>query len=287
MSSDPQITPIGRDDLDEVGRFLHENLNRRFTPQAWKEALLHPWCTSSPNFGMQLRHDGAVVGVLCAIYSDQDIGGSSERFCNPHSWCVLEAYRQHGIGLILNVLKQRGYHFTMLTPNPKVAQIFRHLRFRELASGIATFPNILGPRAFARGTVLEADGDAIAASLKGATRRDFMLHRQIPWLHFLVFGEPQSPCLVVYKRIIWKRLPCARVIHISDPAAFDRYRGLMQRHLLTNERLLVSQVEERFLERVPGSSVRSRRLQAKLYLSATLRDSQVRDLYSELAALDI
>jgi hypothetical protein len=281
------ITPIDRDHLDEVARFLHENLNRRFTPQAWKAALLHPWSASPPNFGMQLRDGNSLVGVFCAIYSDQDIAGKTERFCNPHSWCVLKVYRQHGIGLILNVLKQRGYHFTMLTPNPKVAEIFRQLRFKDLAAGMVTFPNIPGPRAFARGSVLESDAGTIEALLIGSTRRDFIMHREIPWLRFIAFGMPNDLCLIVYKRTVWKRLPCARLIHVSDPDAFDRNRGLMQRHLLMKERLLVSQIEERFLHRIPSPAWRSRRTQAKLYLSETLQDAQIRDLYSELAALDV
>lgn len=287
MTSDPRVTPIGRDDLDEVARFLHGNLNRRFSPEVWKAALLHPWCASPPNFGMQLRDGGTLVGALCAIYSDQHIAGATERFCNPHSWCVLTPYRQHGIGLILNVLKQGGYHFTMLTPNSKVAEIFRHLRFRDLAAGIVTFPNIPGLRAFARASIIESDADAIAALLTGATRRDFILHREIPWLRFIVFGAPDTLCLVVYKHSVWKRLPCARLIHISDPRSFDEYRGLMQRHLLMREALLVSQVEERFLKRTPRLAWRTRRTQAKLYLSQSLEDAQIRDLYSELAALDV
>lgn len=287
MTSDVRVTPIGRDDLDEVARFLHENLNRRFSPEAWKAALLHPWCASPPNFGMQLRDGRALVGALCAIYSDQDVAGTMERFCNPHSWCVLDGYRQHGIGLILSLLKQRGCHFTMLTPNPKVAEIFRHLRFKDLAAGIVTFPNIPGPHAFARGQVIETDAGAMSALLSGAAQRDFILHREIPWLRFILFGAAGALCLVVYKRTTWKRLPCARLIHVSDPGIFDEYRGLMQRQLLIEERLLVSQVEERFLQRTPRLAWRTQRTQAKLYLSGTLQDSQVRDLYSELAALDV
>lgn len=284
---DLSVTPIDREHLDEVARFLHENLNRRFTPQAWKSALLHPWCASAPNFGMQMRDGGVLVGVFCAIYSDQDVAGATERFCNPHSWCVLENYRQHGIGLVLSMLKQQGYHFTMLTPNPKVAEIFRHLGFKDLAAEIVTFANIPGPSALVRGRIVETDADAIAALLAGAPRRDFILHREIPWLRFLLFGVPDALCLVVYKRTTWKRLPCARLIHVSDPTAFDRYRGLMQGRLLMGEGLLVSQAEERFLQRAPRPAWRTRRTQAKLYRSATLQDAQIRDLYSELAALDV
>lgn len=284
---EPVISPIGTGDLEEVGRFLHEHLNRRFTAQAWREALLHPWCESRPNFGMQLRADGALVGVLCAIYSDQVIAGAGERFCNPHSWCVLPAYRRYGIGLILSLLRQSGYHFTMLTPNPKVAEIFRHLRFKDLADTVATFPNLPSPAAFALGRIVESRPEAIANLLAGPTRRDYLLHRDIPWLRFVVFGRAEELCLVVYKRSRWKRMPAARLLHVSDPVAFGRHFGLLTHHLLTKEGLLTSRIEARFLARAPRLALRSRRMQAKLVLSRTLPGSRIFDLYSELVALDV
>ena len=126
-----KVTPITAADLPAVGQFLHEHLNRRFTPERWIESLTHRWAAEVPNHGMQLRDSEQLVGVFCAIYSDQLIDGRIERFCNPHSWCVLESHRRHSIGLLLQLLRQKGYHFTMFTPNPKVAEVFRGLKFKR------------------------------------------------------------------------------------------------------------------------------------------------------------
>lgn len=283
MSRSVAVTPIEAAHLDEVGRFLHENLNRRFTPEAWIGCLRHPWSEVRPNYGMQLRDGPRLVGVLLAIYSDQSIDGRIEKICNPHSWCVLDDYRNHGINLVLAAIKQPGYHFTMLTPNPKVAEIFRHLRFKDLDAGVVLFPNLPVPTF---GGVAETRRDAIAQHLSGPALRDFALHRDIPWLSFVAFGRGNDTCLVVYKRIRWKKMPCAWLIHVSDPAAFERHRSLLQWALL-RKGFLVSRVETRFLQRAPAFAIHTRRTQAKLFSSKTLQDSQIRDLYSELASLDV
>jgi hypothetical protein len=109
----------------------------------------------------------------------------------------------------------------------------------------------------------------------------------MPWLKFLAFGKSGETCLVVYKRERWKRMPCARIIDISDPIAFDRHMHLMQHHLLLRDRLLVSRVERRFLARGPNFAHSERQTQPKLFLSKNLKDSQIRNLYSELVALDL
>jgi hypothetical protein len=285
--SELNITPIQAEHLQEVGDFLHANLNKRISCEDWKQSLTHPWSESRPNFGVQLRDGTKLVGVFCAIYSDQTIDGRLERFCNPHSWCVLESHRRHGIGLILTLLKQTGYHFTMLTPNPKVAEIFRGLRFKDLAKAMVVFPNIPSATAWlGGGRWVESGLERIAARLSGDTRRDFDLHRDIPWLRFLLLGRGSQSCLIVYKRETWKRLPCARVIHVSHPDVLDHNLSLLHRGLLGGG-LLVTKVESRFLLREPRIAHRMQRTQGKLFLSRTLNDRQIRDLYSELASLDV
>jgi hypothetical protein len=281
------VTPIAEADLAEIGQFLEMNLNARIKARDWIASVSHPWSEQRPNFGMQLRDEGRLVGVFCAIYSTQTIGGRVEQFCNPHSWCVQQEYRNHGIGLVLALARQPGYHFTMLTPNPKVAEIFRHLGFRDLAEGISVFPNFPSLARLLGAPHATGDPVEIAALLPAAVRRDYELHRGIPWLAFVAIGPAEGACLVVYKRARWKRLPCARIIHVSDPAVLDQHLSALRHHLLMRHGLLVSRVESRFLASLPTGSFRQQRTQAKLFKSRTLTDSQITDLYSELASLDV
>ena len=286
------VSPLQREHLDEVGQFLHHNLAKRISPQAWVSSLTHRWAQSQPNFGMQLRaEDGRLVGVLLAVYSDQQIDGKVEQFCNPHSWCVLDEFRHASINLVISVIKQRGYHFTMFTPNPKVAQVFLGLRFRLLDDRLlylANRPSLsswLWPQM--GGSFVDTDAEQIVTRLSGAALAEFQAHRYLPWLRFVAFGVPGDACLVIYKPGRWKKLPCALIGHVSDPAAMQRHGHLLRHHLLVRRGLALCRVEARFLSSVPMLAYRSRRTQPKLVVSKTLNDSQIRDIYSELMALDI
>jgi len=284
----PVVTqPIETADLPLIGQFLNQNLNRRISAERWAGALRHDWAVSRPNHGMQLLDDGRLVGVFCAIYSDQTIGGKVERFCNPHSWCVLDSHRQHGITPLLRILKQPGYHFTMFTPNPTVTKVFRGLRFRDLDDRQYVVPCIPGLAAGLSGAFVERDSERIAGRLSPEAASDYKAHASIPWLEFLAFGRNDDTCLVVYKRIRLKRLPCAWIMHVSDAAAFDRNLDVLRTHLAFTQGIASLQIEARWLDSRPRLAIPTRRTQPKLYLSSRLNDSQVRDLYSELVALDV
>jgi len=124
-------------------------------------------------------------------------------------------------------------------------------------------------------------GPSTASLVHAAEKRD------IPWLRFVAFGAPGDMCLVVYKRSRWKKLPCARILAISDAAAFERHGRLFQHRMLVGEGLAVSRVEQRFVAQPPPLSRTETRTQAKLCMSASLGDAQIRDLYSELVTLDL
>lgn len=282
-----QIEPIQESHLSEVGDFLSAHLNKQISARAWIDSISHVWCDWRPNFGMQLRDGDRLAGVLLAIYSDQQLGGQLHRFCNPHSWCVLPEYRQQSIGLVLAIIKQTGLNFTMLTPNPKVAQVFRALRFHDLPRDILIFPNLpfgLTPNRDAR---TEVDEQRIMDMLPDEAQRDYQLHRQIPWLHFVAVGSRGDACLVVYKRSRWKRLPSARILHISNRASLGRHLPLLRRHFLFRNGMFTSQVEARLVGQMRGMTIRKSSSQAKLWQSPTLQEVAITNLYSELMSLDI
>ena len=282
-----KVSAIQAEHLAEVGQFLHDNLNRRFTPERWISSLTHHWAETSPNFGMQLRDGEQLVGVFCAIYSDQQINGRLEQFCNPHSWCVLESHRRQGIGLVLNLVKQRGYHFTMFTPNPKVTEVFLGLKFKNLDDRQYRCLNLPGLTGWRKAGFASSQLETIAASLSGQDRLDFDAHRDIPWLNFVVFGLGEDLCWVIYKPSHWKRMRSAWVLHVSHAGAFERHNGLLRQHLRREHGLMTLVIEARWLQAKPAWSLLERRTQPKLFQSASLLAGQVRDLYSELMSLDV
>lgn len=284
----PKPVPIHAEHLPAVGAFLHENLNNKFSAQRWVESLTHPWAANAPNYGMQLLEDGRIVGVFCAIYSDQVIKGQIERFCNPHSWCVLESHRRHSIGLILQIIRQPGYHFTMFTPNPKVAEVFRGLKFKELDNRMLLYPNLPSVQALRPGSFAVSAHADIEARLSGQALAEYTAHRSIPWLRFAAFGDAKETCLAIYKPVRVKRLPVAWVMHVSSSAAFERLGGLLRQHLLLRHGFVSMRIESRWLS--PGAARGAHTLhrrQPKLYMSKTLAQADIHDVYSELMSLDV
>lgn len=282
-----RVQTIQAADLPAVGRFLHENLNRRFSAEQWVSSVTHRWSADVPNHGMQLLEDGRVVGVFLAIYSDQVVDGRVERFCNPHSWCVLDSHRRHGISLVLQLVRQKGYHFTMFTPNPKVAEVFRGLKFKDLDATQWTWLNLPSPAALRPGSFAVTDATSIEARLSGVALDEYRAHRDIPWLRFAAFGQGSASCLAIYKVIRWKRTQCAWLLHVSDPHLFMQHGGLLRTHLLRAHGLLTSRIEGRWLPSAPRGAFSTPRTQAKLFQSASLSDGKIRDVYSELMSLDI
>lgn len=281
------VSPILDEHLEEVGAFLHEQMGRRIPTAQWVASLRHDWAAQTPNHGMQLRDGDRLVGVLLAVYSDQWVGDRVERFCNPHSWCVLEGYRSGSLPLVLAVIRQPGYHFTMYTPNPKVAEVFQGLRFRVLDDALLHIPHLPRMASGPPEAFVEFEPERVSDRLSGVAREVYEAHRNIPWLHFAAYGTPGDAHLAVYKRDRWKRLPCARLLYPGGPQAYARYGAMLRSALLFRRGLAVTRVEGRFLADVPPLTWRSRRLQPKLVSSRSLADGQALDLYSELVALDL
>ncbi len=285
--TDLRTVPIQRDDLDDVARFLHENLSSRIPPETWRGSFTHDWSVERPNYGFMLLADGVIAGVLCAIYSDQEISGRLEKFCNPHSWCVLDAYRKQSVDLVVQLLKQKNLHFTMLSPNPSVAEVFRFFRFKSMDTRTWLAPNIPVPKRWSRSMLVTAEPDKIASHLSGAAKRNFEAHRRIPWLEHVLFGDHEGYCHVVFKVGRWRRLRCADVLYASSRRGFRRHFRQLTSFWLRSRGIVWTRAEARLAGFKPMLAVELKRYQPKFFLSERLTESEVQNLYTELVALDL
>lgn len=281
----PLLQPIGDEDLPEYCRFLHENLNPGISPDQWESAFQQRWGVEKPNNGFLLRDaEGRIVGGVGAIYAERTIRGEPERFCNITSWCVLEPYRSHSMRPALALVSQPGFHFTDLTPTDVVAGMLRFLRFKRIDGWATVMPSLPG---WLPGVRVLTDADAIEDALSPQDAKVFRDHRHFPWLNHVAIGRPGRFCHVVYKPGLLKRLPCAVILFASDGDLFLRYRGPLHRHLLLSRGMVGARVETRLLPRLPRLSAQVHGYHNKLYRSQTLSESDICNLYSELAALDL
>ena len=127
-----ELRPITRSDVPAAAAFLHEHLNSRVPAAAWARATEVPWSVDSPNAGFMLLDGDAVVGVHLAYYSEREIAGRTERFCDLGAFCVLPEHRFHALRLLKALLAQDGYHFTDLSPSGNVVGLNTRLGFRFL-----------------------------------------------------------------------------------------------------------------------------------------------------------
>ncbi|MCB1667826.1 MAG: hypothetical protein R3E73_03945 [Porticoccaceae bacterium] len=280
----PNLLPIGEENIPDVAVFLNRHMNSTFSVEAWANGLRACWLEDAPNHGFMLQAEGQIVGVLCAIYSLQNIEGRTEKFCNPHTWCVLEPYRSKSVPLVLSVIRQEGYHFTMFSPNKEGEQIFSYLGFKPLDRSKLVLPHTPSPKRFKKDEIFTHDLTQYLPPTLAKCAED---HQPYPWVHSFAFRSGDEYCLVFYKPGKYKKMPCANITYISNKSLFSRCWGAVKNHLLFKKGLLVTRIDARFLENPPRLSFKTLDGPARFYLSNTAGPADIEYIYSELTVMNL
>jgi hypothetical protein len=279
------VAPITDADAARVGDFLHEHLNQRVTSEVWAGALDVPWAVERPNAGFLLLDDDRVVGVHLAFYSEREIDGRPERFCNLGAWCVHPDYRFHGLRLLKALLAQDGYHFTDLSPSGNVVAVNERLHFTDLDTATALTPNLPWPSLPGRTRILTAPA-AIEAALTGEDLRLYRDHAAAGAARHLVLRRGARSCYVVFRKDRRKDLPIfASILHVSDPELFRHAARPLARHLLLRHGALATLAEDRVVGRRPQLSVALKTPRRKMFRSPSLGPAHIDYFYSELVCL--
>lgn len=284
MAPSPAVRAIATDDLPAVGQFLQAHLDGRLSAAAWARSLQPPWPAPDPGHGFALWDGDRLVGVYAALYSERQVAGRTERFCNLAAWCVLDEYRAHGLRLLRALLAQRDYTFTDLSPSGNVVGIDERLGFVRLDTSGALVVNL--PTPGPRGVRLVTERSRIEPLLEGASLRVYRDHAHAAAARHLVAVLDGRACHVMWRRVRRKRLPLfASVLYVSDPALFGRVAEPVFRHLLLRHGIPFTLVERRV-----GGDVRPWHAVAvdgrpKMVRTATVAPDEVDDLYSELTCV--
>jgi hypothetical protein len=281
-----KIKPIVDTDLAGVAKFLSANLSSQFTTDQWESAFSQDWSANKPNNGFMLCDDERIVGVVGALYSQQMVNGKLVDVCNINSWSVLSQYRSDSIYLLIKIIRQPGFHFTILTPRLQEMEIYRFLKFRTIVTRMIVTANLPWPFARLRGVHSVTD---IGALQQGLCLNDARVHREhtsSPWLKHIAIGVDGEYCYVIYQRITLKSMPTAAVLYVSDIALFNKYRLALGNALLKSG-LLFMRLESRFKTNQPKLSLLQNYPTPTLVLSDLLKDSDVQNIYSERAALNL
>jgi len=280
------LLPIRDEDLEECCQFLRDNLNPRISLEDWLASFRYQWRGGKPNTGFMLREEDRIVGVYMAIYSVRTIGGKTHSFCNLAAWSVLPAFRVHSLKLLKAILSQDGYHFTELSPNPKVFQIMQRFDFRPLDTRLTVILNLPLPT-WRRGIQVLHDPERMVEALGEEDRHVFEDHRRFEAGYHLAVGSTAGYSYVIYRRVRRRGIPCAWILHFSRGASFSEVLGALTRYLLFRTGALLTLVESRFLAKRPPLSITVEAAQKKLYRSPHLKPDQIDNLYSEMVTLPL
>lgn len=278
-----ELSPITEADLPRVAEFLSATFPHEPQESAatWERGLHSPWPDDPPNWGFMARDTGTVVGAYIAHYSEQEIDGRAERFCNLGAWNVLPSHRMHSIRLLKAILDQDGYHFTDLTPAENVVALNRRLGFEELDTRGFLAPCLPWPTLPGRASVT-SDPQRIEQLLQGKELRAYRDHRGAPGLRHVAIAEGEGCCYVVLRPDRQGRLPVLTVLHVSEPGILRRNARRFARHLLVHHRALAYAAEDRATGFRPRLSSALRAPQTRMFRSDRLGPDDIDYLYSEM-----
>ena len=280
-----QVSPIAESDLPGVAEFLSAEFpyGPREPAETWERALDTSWPAPRPNRGFMAHDGGSIVGVYIAQYSEQEVRGARERFCNLGVWHVLPEHRTHSIGLIRAMLGQEGYHFTDLSPADTVVPINERLGFQTLDTRAVVVPCLPWPTLPGRATVI-SDPEALEEALSGRDLEIYHDHREIAALCHVAIVAGGSCCYAVLRPDRRRGLPVLTLLYAGEPEILCRQARRLGRHLLFHRRVVAYIAEQRLIGCRPRPSLVDPAPRTRMFRSDRLRAEDIGYLYSELAS---
>jgi hypothetical protein len=282
---DVELAPIADQDIASVARFMHDHHNPGVAPEQWAHALRARWSESAPHHGFMLRSQDEIVGAYLAYFSERDVDGRVEHFCNLGAWCVLEPHRAQGLRLLMALLRMRGYHFTDFSPSGNVVPLNRKLKFMDLDTSTTLMLNAPWPPR--KGLRISGDPAILAATLTPTERKIHADHRDAAAARHLVVIDGDEHCYIIFRRDARKRIRAfASILHVGNADLFQRSVRQIGAHLLLRHGVAATLMEERVVRGRPKGAVALRRSRPKMFKSSTLPAQRIDYLYSELMALE-
>lgn len=267
--------------VDKVACFLRDHLNRRVPIENWRRILRYPWASERRNYGYALLRDGDVVGVLCAYYSERQVRGRAEKFCNLHSWCVHPNHRSESLRLLLAPLRQRDDTITTLTVSKETVDIIKRFGFSPLDEKIVLLPNPL--LAFgAWRTKATTEPTAVLAGVDDDHRRILTDLGPMRSARATLVRDGGDWCLCFSRCERRKGVPVTRIVYVSSPGLFTAWLGAFVRSFLNEDATPITTCSPRFLIRRPSLSLVADEPRPQLFRSSRLRAADITCLYSEL-----
>lgn len=280
-----EVRPIGEEDLGRVAEFLravHDDPD--LTLADWHRILAVPWPGEQPNRGYMACAGEEILGAYVAYYSEQEVGGRRERFCNLGAWVVREGHRLLSLRLVRELLDQEGCTFTDVTPIQEVAALDERLGFESLDVRSAISLGLPIPLPAWRGRIA-FEPEEIERCLRGHDLEVYRDHAGAPGIDHVAIERGGQSAYVAYRREHRKGIPLIHYLHVGDPDLFWRLRRRLTSRLLARHRAFATIYEQGVTRGRPRLSLWLRTPTPRLFRGERVGRDDVSLLYTELACL--
>ena len=243
--------------------------------------LRYPWAGEKAAYGYALVVGEDVVGVICTCYSEQQVHGRAETFCNLHSWCVHPDYRPESVRLLLAPLRQRDHTFTTLTVSKDTVAFLKRFGFSPIDDKTALLVNpLLALRGWRPRVTTERP--AILAAVDEVHRRMLADFGAMRSARATLARRGEDWCLCLSLRERRRGTAATRIVYVSHRPLFTDWLGAFARSFLLRDRTLITTCPSHFLTRRTLCAVVAREPRPQFFKSSRLQAADVTCLYTEL-----
>lgn len=218
-------------DVDDVATLLSvgfPNHGKAYWLRGLRRQRMRDVPDGYPRYGLMLKAEGRVVGVLLMIYATIEADGRRFVRCNLSSWYFEPLFTFYSPLLIKVPLKDRSVTFVNISPAPHTRPIIEAQGFRAFERGwFLTFPWLQHPRERARVRRFDVLGDDIP-------ERQLMAEHAACGCLCLIVETPDGrhPFVFTPRRLLKRIVPMSYLVYSRNVADFTRFAAPLGRALL-------------------------------------------------------
>ena len=247
------------EDLDDVYYFLSKNFDPRIILDIWRLAFNRSWMHEKPNNGFMLVADKTIVGVFCALYSQQQTRKGIQNICNTSTWFVMDAYRSHSLKLMAAMMGQKGFLFTSLSASLNVHELHRSFGFQAYITTLVAIPNLLKLIYLSKKLEILVDPKSMGKYLDSDVKQISIDHTGIPTVQQIVFRAADEALLIIFDIRRVRGVPVTNIFYLSNPDMFYHNRYEICSYFLLHNRTLFTRIHRCSMSKVPAFSLEIKR----------------------------
>jgi len=259
MSDKVTLRGILDEDLDDVYRFVSKNFGLGVKLETWRLAFNRSWMHEKPNNGFMLVADKTIVGVFCALYSQQQTRKGIQNICNTSTWFVMDAYRSHSLKLMAAMMGQKGFLFTSLSASLNVHELHRSFGFQAYITTLVAIPNLLKLIYLSKKLEILVDPKSMGKYLDSDVKQISIDHTGIPTVQQIVFRAADEALLIIFDIRRVRGVPVTNIFYLSNPDMFYQNRYEICSYFLLHNHTLFTRIHRCSMSKVPAFSLEIKR----------------------------